>query len=68
MGLSILIVTKVDNGGLPICHKFIEDGIAYNELWDVRVELLISDKVKKGEIKKSKIGKGKINSSEVKEV
>ena len=68
MELSTLIVTRVDDGGLSTGYKSVGDGIVYDESWDVTAELLISDEVKKSEVKKSGIGGGKINSSEIGEV
>lgn len=32
MELSILIVIKIDNGGLPTSYKFIGDGIIYDKV------------------------------------
>ena len=65
MELSTLIVTGVDDGGLPTSYKSVGDGIVYDEAWDETAELLISDEVRKSEVEKSGIGGAKIKSSEV---
>ncbi len=65
MELSMLIVTGVDDRGLPTGYKYLRDGIVYDEAWDETAELLISDEVRKSEVEKSGIGRGKIKSSEV---
>ena len=58
MELSMLIVTGVDDGGLPTGYRFVGDRIVHDEAWDETAELLISDEVKESEVEKSEIGGG----------
>lgn len=66
MELSILIITKVNNGGLLIGYKFVKNEILYNETWNEIAKLLISNKVKENKIKDNGINENiKINSNKV---
>lgn len=53
--LSMLVVTRVDNGGLPTGYRSIGDWIVrWSMGWGSRI--LISDEVKKSELEKSGLG------------
>ena len=63
--LYILIVTGVDGGELQTSHKAVGDGIVYDEAWDEKAELLVSNEVKEREVEKSEILGMGISSNEV---
>ena len=63
--LSMLVVTRADNGGLPTGYNSEGDWIVYDEAWDETAELLISDEVKESEVEISGIGGDERKNREV---
>lgn len=61
----MLIIIKINNKHLLTGYKSVRDRIIYDEVWDEKAELLISNKVKESKGKESGKNRGKINSSEM---
>lgn len=62
-----MILIKIDDKGLFIGYKFVQDRIIYNEISNKIVELFINNKFNKNKTKKNRISKSKIKNNKIKE-
>ena len=63
--VSTLIVTEVDDGGLPTCYQPVGDWIVYDKALNGTTKWFISDEFNKSKVERSEIRGGNMKMGEV---